>query len=118
MSSSVIDALPKTYHQPIGPSIERGTGWSIIGSKVSLKPTRASNQLPSFLSQWNIVSCRAESGGFLERVLKRGIVGRADLELAILHAPIAVEHAARGWAGGMVAIGVVNAAMARAHEQA
>src|SRR5882724_6860374 len=55
MSSIVIDALPNTYHHPIGPSIDRGTGWSIIGSIVSLKPTRASNQLPSFLSQLNIV---------------------------------------------------------------
>ena len=49
--NSVSDALPKTYHQPIGPSIARGTGCRIIGRKVSRKPMRASNQLPIVLSQ-------------------------------------------------------------------
>ena len=60
---------------------------------------------------------RRQAGCF-ERVLQRGIVRRADFELAVLHAPIAVEHAARRRAGGAVAVGVVNAAVAGAHEQA
>ena len=30
--NSVIDALPKTYHQPIGPATARGIGCRSIGS--------------------------------------------------------------------------------------
>jgi hypothetical protein len=47
MRSIVIEALPKTYHQPIGPAALRGIGCFSIGSKVARRPNRASTQLPT-----------------------------------------------------------------------
>ena len=41
--SRVIDALPKTYHQPIGPAAPRGIGWRSIGPIVSRRLKRDSN---------------------------------------------------------------------------
>ena len=48
MRNNVSDALPKTYHQPTGPSMARGTGCRIIGNSVSLKPMRASTPIANF----------------------------------------------------------------------
>ena len=45
------DALPKTYHQPIGPATSRGMGCRIIGSRVERRRRRASNQSPTASSQ-------------------------------------------------------------------
>ena len=45
-------------------------------------------------------------------------MGRLNLQLAVLHAPGAVKQAARRRAGGALAIGVIDAAVAGAHEQA
>src|SRR5207249_3262304 len=44
--SIVSDALPKTYHQPIGPANSLGTGWVSIGHKLVRRLRRASNHLP------------------------------------------------------------------------
>src|SRR5215472_9682228 len=49
--SRVSDALPKTYHQPIGPAASRGMGCRIIGSRAARRRKRASNQLPTASSQ-------------------------------------------------------------------
>ena len=48
--SNVIEALPKTYHQPIGPAAPLGIGWRIIGISVSRTRNRASNQASSALN--------------------------------------------------------------------
>src|SRR5262245_14311899 len=44
MSSRVSEALPKTYHQPLGLSRLRGTGCSSIGLRLSPNLRRLSNQ--------------------------------------------------------------------------
>src|SRR5215471_4227025 len=44
--SIVSDALPNTYHQPIGPATDFGTGCVSIGHRVVPKHKRASNHAP------------------------------------------------------------------------
>src|SRR5215510_3208799 len=46
----VTEALPKTYHQPIGPAISFGTGCAMTGAIAALSPRRDSNQFPTFCS--------------------------------------------------------------------
>src|SRR5205085_8926053 len=53
-----------------------------------------------------------------QRVLQGRVVRRLDLELPLVDPPGAAEQAARRRAGGALAVGVINAAVARAHEQA
>src|SRR5260370_770956 len=55
MARSVIDALPKTYHQPRRPAAPLGMGWVNIGSRLSRKPTRTSSQFPNDRSQRLII---------------------------------------------------------------
>src|SRR5262249_39631261 len=51
-------------------------------------------------------------------VLRGGVVRRLDLQLTGAHAPGAVEQAARRRPRGVLAVGVVDTAVTRAHEQA
>src|SRR5262245_517296 len=44
--SIVIDALPNTYHQPIGPATDFGTGCVNIGHRLVPRHKRASSQEP------------------------------------------------------------------------
>ena len=85
----------------------RGTGCRIIGSSVSLKPSRgvepvadrfaASSFMTAFLVAFTPCS--------VERVLQRRIVRRLDLAAGpSSHAPHAVEQAARRRAGGVLAV--------------
>src|SRR5262245_3755348 len=117
MRSIVSDALPKTYHQPIGPAISRGTGWRSIGSRVSRTFSRASNQLPMARSQ----RFMAAPSSLFQGVLQGRIVRRLELQLEAAagarHPVDAVIEAARRRAGGALAVGVVDAAVAGAHEQ-
>src|SRR4051812_33947617 len=55
MARSVIEALPKTYHQPVGPAAPLGMGWVKLGSRLSRKLNRASSQSPTDLNQRLIV---------------------------------------------------------------
>src|SRR6185312_16866160 len=91
-NSSVIDALPNTYHQPIGPAAPRGIGCRSTGNRLSLKLSRTSNQRPS---DFRMFFMAAFLSGFVERVLQRRIVGRLDFELPGAHAPDAMEQPAR-----------------------
>src|SRR5947209_644623 len=135
--SMVMDALPKTYHQPIGPAASRGMGCSSIGSRVARTFNRASNQLPAANSQRFMTgsphvgpASRAgpawlagpTSRPALQGVLQGRVVRRLDLEYVepadARDAVDAAEEAARRRAGGALAVGVVDAAVARAHEQA
>src|SRR5712691_7580606 len=43
---SVREALPKTYHQPMGPATDRGIGCVSMGPKLSRRHRRASNHSP------------------------------------------------------------------------
>src|SRR6516164_8280784 len=98
MMSNVIEALPKTYHQPIGPAAPRGIGWVSIGRMLSLKARRKSSHRPKDVSQPFILdppgghsnrgemSCRVFQG-----ILQCRIVRRLDLELILPNAPDATE---------------------------
>src|SRR5262245_36678761 len=122
----VSDALPNTYHQPIGPAASRGIGCRIIGSRVSRRRRRASNQLPTARSQRIMAgspSCESSrSGRTLQRVVERWEVRRLDLQhVEATNSRDAIDagiETARRWAGGVVPIGVVDAAVTGAHEQA
>jgi len=72
----VSDALPKTYHQPIGPATSRGMGCRIIGSRVSRSFSRASNQLPAASSQLFMVG---SPSSLFQGVLPGRKVRRLDL---------------------------------------
>src|SRR3954452_16868980 len=113
-----MDALPKTYHHPIGPATSRGMGCRIMGSKVERRRKRASNQSTTASSR------RFTAGSpssLFQGVLQGRIVWRPDLQLedpaASLHPVDAAVEPARRRAGGAFAVGVVDAAVAGAHEQ-
>src|SRR4051794_27601914 len=96
MTRSVIEALPKTYHHPMRPAAPRGMGWVNIGSRLSRKPTRASSQPPTDLSQRLIVGpFRRRSRGLFQGILQRRVVRRLDLQLPVTDPPDAVEETAR-----------------------
>src|SRR5262249_45790022 len=119
MRSMVSDALPKTYHQPIGPATSRGMGCSSIGSRVARTRNRASNQLPTADSQRFMAgSPSCDSGRAFQGVLEGREVRRLDLEhVQPADAPDArdvAEEAARRRAGGAIAVGVVDPAVAGA----
>src|SRR6266852_4501755 len=59
----------------------------------------------------------AISAGCHQGVLQRRVMRRLDLQPALVHAPRTAEQSAGRWARGALAIRVVNAAMAGAHEQ-
>ena len=46
-ASSVIEALPKTYHHPFGPATAFGMGWLSMGPKTLRRFRRASSHSPS-----------------------------------------------------------------------
>src|SRR4029453_11089272 len=50
--SIVIEALPNTYHQPIGPATDFGTGWVNIGPRLVRRHKRVSNHAPIARSVW------------------------------------------------------------------
>src|SRR6476659_5765137 len=117
MRNIVIAPLPKTYHQPKGPSIARGTGCRIIGISVSLNPRRTSHQWPIFLSQLNMCGAfSAARRACRQRILQRRVMRSLDLELSILDAPIAVKQSSRRRTGSALTIGVINAAVTGTHE--
>src|ERR1700704_365202 len=98
MNKNVIEALPKTYHHPIGPSMALGTGWRIIGSSVSLKLRRRSNHR------------QTDARSFLDRAIKRvlqgWIVRRLHFELALAQTPLAAKQAPWGRPRGTLAVGI------------
>jgi hypothetical protein len=51
-----MEALPKTYHHPLGPAAPFGIGCFIIGKSASRNFNRASNQFPRALNQRFIVA--------------------------------------------------------------
>src|SRR5262249_56311816 len=55
-SNRVSEALPKTYHQPIGPAAPFGIGWVNIGRMLARTFRRASSQPPTARSQRFIVA--------------------------------------------------------------
>src|SRR5262245_23438519 len=117
MKSSVMDALPKMYHQPIGPAAPRGMGCRSIGMRLLRTFSRASNQLPAASSQRFMVGCVSR---LFQGVLPGRKVRRLDFQAEGPADPrhpsdVAVEPARRR-AGGAFAIGVVDAAVAGAHE--
>src|SRR5262245_50695191 len=113
--SKVSDALPNTYHHPIGPAAPLGMGWRIIGSSVSRTRNRASNQTSSAL---NIGVSFRQLGLFLQRILRRWQMRCLDLQFPIDHAPDTVIKPARRRTRGLLAVFVIDTAMARTHEQA
>src|SRR6476646_7470934 len=108
---SVTEALPKTYHQPIGPAISFGTGCAMTGPIAAFSPRRNSNQFPTFRSicimarlrlarrasevlwtpRWRVgLICvsRLRLVVFHQRVLLGGVVGGLDTELTFfVHFP-------------------------------
>ena len=108
-----MDALPKTYHHPIGPAAPRGIGCISIGPTVSRRLRRASNQ-----ARIRFIADPHAFAGFVQRVLQRGQVGRLDLQLTVADPPDAVEQAARRRSRGAFAILVIDPAVARTHEEA
>ena len=61
---------------------------------------------------------RAARLGRIEGVLQSRVVRRLDLELVVLDSPDALEQSPRGWAGGALAVFVVDTAVAGTHEEA
>src|SRR6516162_4918154 len=127
----VSEALPKMYHQPIGPADPRGMGCSIIGSRAARRLKRASNQLPISRSVRIMTSIPCSrphlpsgtypvSSRVRQGVLEGRVVRRLDFQLIdppnVRHAVDTMKEAARGRAGGALAVGVVDAAVTRAHE--
>src|SRR5260370_42606706 len=106
MSNRVIAALPKTYHQPIGPAARAGMGCLSIGKRLSRKRSRASNQSPTTLSQRFMIGpflggtslslCCSRTRLSAQGVLQRGVVRGLDFQAAVADPPRALEHAARG----------------------
>ena len=74
--------------------------------------SRASNQRPNGLQPALHDRSSATQG-----VLQRGVVRRLDFQPAVADPPDALEQAARRRPGGAFAVGVVDAAVAGAHEQ-
>src|SRR6516162_5728231 len=99
-SSKVSDALPKTYHQPIGPAAPRGMGCRIIGSSVSRSFSRASNQLPAASSQLFMVGSPSSLfQGVLPGRKVRGLDLQLENTVGSRHLPDAAVEAARRRAG-------------------
>src|SRR4051794_13269193 len=82
--SRLMDALPRTYHQPTRPATSRGMGCFIIESKVSRRRNRASNQSPTTYSERIMGSSPSgdsgRSGRVSQGVLERRVVRRLDFE--------------------------------------
>src|SRR5262245_55403922 len=87
--SSVSDALPKTYHHPIGPAAARGIGCVSIGRRLERTASRVSNQFPMAGSQRFIVvppgadlgppfDDRQRHALPVQRILQRRVVGCLD----------------------------------------
>src|ERR1700704_2541870 len=97
MIRSVREALPKTYHQPIGPAAPLGMGWVSIGRMLSRKPSRASNHSPRVRSRRFITFSPLRLVVGTQRVLQGRVVRRLDLELPglLVDPPFAAEQAAR-----------------------
>src|SRR5215469_5902524 len=117
MARSVIEALPKTYHQPIRPAAPRGIGCVSMGRTLARKPSRASSQCPITRSSRLIVApfaSRVLGFGVLQRRVMRGLA----FQPVDAHAPDAREQPARGRPGRALAVGVIRTPMAGAHEQA
>src|ERR1700733_3591998 len=113
IKSKVIDALPKTYHQPSGPESWRGTGCISIGPKLSRRLSRKSSHVSNRLI--------ARSSSFHasgEGILQRGQMGRLDLQFPVFDPPDALEQTARWGSRRAFAILVVDPAVAGTHEQA
>src|ERR1700681_1548187 len=127
MRSSVSEALPKTYHQPIGPAARAGMGCVSIGRMLSRTPSRALNQsatafsqrfmIGPFLGGTSLSLCYGRDPLAAQGVLQREVVRGLDFQAAIADPPRALEQAARRRPGGDFAAGVVDAPVAGAHEQ-
>ena len=103
-------------------------GCRIIGSRVERRRRRASNQSPTASSQRFMAAPprrydpMAVHARLFQGVLQGRVVRRLDLQLedpaSSLHPVDAAEEPARRRAGGAFAVGVIDAAVAGAHEQA
>ena len=78
MRNRVSEALPKTYHQPIGPAAPAGMGCVSIGRMLSRTRSRASNQSPTAFSQRFMIGPPGRSVS-----CKRGVVRRLDFQPAV-----------------------------------
>src|SRR5262245_59564292 len=119
----VSDALPNTYHQPIGPAASRGIGCRIIGSRLSRRRRRTSNQLPTARNIIRSPFCESSRSGLVsQRVVEGREMRRLDLQHIQApnsgHAIDTMVEAARRWAGGVFAVGVIDAPVTWAHEEA
>src|SRR5260370_15397127 len=121
MISSVIEAEPKMYHQPIGPAAPLGMGWASTGITVSRSFSRASNQPPTLRSMRPIVGLLSTvfpGVACLQGVLQGRVVGRLHPQFIAAQLPVALVQAARRRPRGVGAVGVVDAPVAGAHEKA
>src|SRR3954453_19762982 len=93
MARRVSEALPNTYHQPIGPAAPRGIGWVSEGRMLDRKARRASSHRPNELSR-RIIGL-APSRRPVLGVLQARVVRRLHFQLVAPHAPFAGEEPAR-----------------------
>src|SRR5262249_44905763 len=116
MARSVIEALPKTYHHPIGPAAPRGIGWVSIGRMLARNESRASSHRPTGSSSRLIIGPSPSRRAALV-VLQGRVMGRPDFQPAVADPPRAREKPAGRRPRGSLAVCVIDAPVARAHEQ-
>src|SRR5262245_247169 len=104
-------ALPKVYHQL---AVRRGTGWSSTGVSASPSPARSSTHSPT---RRPMEGNRATRTPRLHGAGEGRELTPAHPELAVPDLGVVLEEAARRRSRGPGAVLVVDAAVARAHEQ-
>src|ERR1700743_3502683 len=106
MMRSVSEALPKTYHQPIGPAAPRGMGWGSTGRMRDRTPSRASSHRPTEPNSRLTIGPSLPLRQVALGVLQGRVMGGPDLELAIADPPDAGEQPTGGRPRGALTVGV------------